>query len=56
MTEQDVENMSDGDIQRHLAHLRGIKAFWDEADRAEVQRMIALLERAAASRISAPSP
>lgn len=56
MTEQDVENMSDVEIQRNLTRLRGITAFWDEADRAEVRRMISLLERAAASRVSATNP
>lgn len=45
--------MSDVEIQRNLTRLRGITAFWDDADRAEVRRMIS---RAAASRVSATNP
>lgn len=53
MTERDVAAMSDADISSNLTRLRGIRAFWDEDDRRQVANMIALLERVAASRVSA---
>jgi DNA-directed RNA polymerase beta' subunit len=50
VSEADIAAMSDADLQRQLDHLRGIRAFWDEADRLSVQTTIAMLERAVASR------
>jgi hypothetical protein len=50
MTEHDLSEMSEEDLQRHLKHYLGIEAFWDAGDHNRVQVLVSKLKAEIAKR------